>query len=419
MAIWDIESGKKVLGFLAKGELEGELTQAIFSPNGLMVAAITREGTLWVWDRYTGRKIIHKDQVERIQQIQFSSDNTSLYITYGEVRLASFSLESQKEIVRVENLYRGNRILQFELIESSPGGKGQNRVICTSDNAIELWDLDQSKLLQRYPGNKGVIDNMVFSPNGEAIFTSSFIEAYPVVQSTVSDLFDEPKKDKKIEIVKNGDSTSNKEVESINSETRDRLYEIPEVREPTVSGDLVKWNVKSGQYEQLMDIQGDYISAMSFGPPCLGSIRPCNPNRYLLIGKRTGGAVIWDLEEDKEIRSFEGHQGEISLVSFSPDGKWVLACGKETAASIWDVDSGKELYRLNKNLEFAPTDFAFRKGYVEFLVSLGDDYYLSYDRTHSAESFAWDYKENKTWPIYSSLNSNALHQAFSPQKTTF
>ena len=416
LVIWDIESGEKVLGLLEKGELEGELAQAIFSPNGLMIAANTSEGNFLVWDRATGKKIIHKDQGDRIQQIQFSSDNTLLYIAYGGERLATYSLESQVEIVKVENIYRDNRMEDFELIESLPGGKDQNRAILTSDYAIELWDLDQGKLLKCYPGNIGQIDNMVFSPSGEAIFTSSFIDYYPIIQPGDTDLFYNNIKDKEIENANKKDSTSNKEVESIELEARDLFYEIPEGQELTVSGDLVKWDMKSGQYERVMAIQGDYISAMSFGPPCLGSIRPCDPNRYLLIGKRAGGAVIWDLEEDKEIRSFAGHQGEISLISFSPDGKWVMACGKETTASIWDVDSGKELYRLNKNLEFAPTDVAFRKGYVEFLVSFGEVDNLSYNRTRSAESFAWDYKENKTWPIYSSINFNALHQAFSPQK---
>jgi len=82
--------------------------------------------------------------------------------------------------------------------------------------------------------------------------------------------------------------------------------------------------------------------------------------RYLLTTSghhaRTGIHVqLWDAQTGTELRRFEGHTERVVNAVFSPDAKQILTGGggehamtipKDTSARLWDVDSGKELQRL-------------------------------------------------------------------------
>jgi WD40 repeat protein/serine/threonine protein kinase len=53
---------------------------------------------------------------------------------------------------------------------------------------------------------------------------------------------------------------------------------------------------------------------------------------------------LWSVESGKELRVFRGPEDHITSVSFSPDGRRLLACSLDASARVWDVASGKELF---------------------------------------------------------------------------
>jgi WD40 repeat protein len=61
---------------------------------------------------------------------------------------------------------------------------------------------------------------------------------------------------------------------------------------------------------------------------------------------------VWDVQSGKEVQHFEGHKspgkeaGEVRIY-FSPDGKRLLTGGYDNTARVWDVASGKEVWRVN------------------------------------------------------------------------
>eukprot|EP01116_Phalansterium_solitarium_P011481 TRINITY_DN27175_c0_g1_i1.p1 TRINITY_DN27175_c0_g1~~TRINITY_DN27175_c0_g1_i1.p1 ORF type:complete len:216 (+),score=88.63 TRINITY_DN27175_c0_g1_i1:209-856(+) len=50
---------------------------------------------------------------------------------------------------------------------------------------------------------------------------------------------------------------------------------------------------------------------------------------------------VWDLRRQNPIQVFKGHQAPVSVVRFSPDGKWVVSGDTAGHVKMWDLTMGK------------------------------------------------------------------------------
>ncbi|WYD79431.1 MAG: hypothetical protein V8K32_08920 [Candidatus Electrothrix gigas] len=58
---------------------------------------------------------------------------------------------------------------------------------------------------------------------------------------------------------------------------------------------------------------------------------------------------IWDVASGRELVIFKGHEGFITSLSFSSDGKKILSGSMDGTAKLWDVASGKELITFREH----------------------------------------------------------------------
>ena len=71
---------------------------------------------------------------------------------------------------------------------------------------------------------------------------------------------------------------------------------------------------------------------------------------------------LWDVAGGKELRHFPAHQGWVSAVSFSPDGRTLATTGPEPMIRLWDVATGREVFPQSghrsgiRNLVVSPAD---------------------------------------------------------------
>ena len=61
---------------------------------------------------------------------------------------------------------------------------------------------------------------------------------------------------------------------------------------------------------------------------------------------RTCGAAIWDARSGEILTELVGHRDEVLDWRFSPDGKRVLTTSDDETVRLWEVESGRELIRL-------------------------------------------------------------------------
>jgi hypothetical protein len=58
---------------------------------------------------------------------------------------------------------------------------------------------------------------------------------------------------------------------------------------------------------------------------------------------------LWDVESGKELHRLEGHTGSVETLCFTPDGLHVVSGGVDKTLRLWDVASGKEVRRFEGN----------------------------------------------------------------------
>ena len=71
--------------------------------------------------------------------------------------------------------------------------------------------------------------------------------------------------------------------------------------------------------------------------------------RFSADGKRLVSASydatvrFWDVESGKELKRIQAHKQHAYRAAFSPDGKRIISGGDDDAVGVWDGRSGKEL----------------------------------------------------------------------------
>ena len=55
---------------------------------------------------------------------------------------------------------------------------------------------------------------------------------------------------------------------------------------------------------------------------------------------------VWDLETGRELRTLEGHSGDVHGVAVTADGKRAVSASEDKTLKVWDLESGRELRTL-------------------------------------------------------------------------
>jgi WD40 repeat protein len=111
--------------------------------------------------------------------------------------------------------------------------------------------------------------------------------------------------------------------------------------------DVIHKEQKSG-----VQFQGGQLTiASGVGTPTvINSLSFSSDGKILVAGKDFGRAVLWDVQGKKFLRAIDTSQGQVQSVVVSPDGRVVATGGTQDGNSVklWDVTSGKTLWRFTQ-----------------------------------------------------------------------
>ena len=102
--------------------------------------------------------------------------------------------------------------------------------------------------------------------------------------------------------------------------------------------------------------KAEAAQTIRIGEVALVSLAYSPDGKRLAAGSAESRITLLDLINRKVLRSFVGHDGEVTALAFSPDGTRLASASHDRTGKIWDSSSGKELLTLAGHA--GPTPFS-------------------------------------------------------------
>jgi WD40 repeat protein len=297
-------------------EPPGEPKGAVFSPDGTRVLASGMNGSLWLWDRESGRMIrqFGRPGTGHTPAVGFSPDGRRA-ASGGEDRiLRIWDVESGQLIHELKGHAGWIRQIAFSPdgrhIASAGGGPSlhQDGV----DQAVHVWDSETGLEVRRLGECPGRIWGLSYTPDGRRIFTAG---------GTVAILWD----------VQTG--------REIRRFPTDAAY----VTGAVMPDGLRAVTAGYDRMIRLWDLATGRESHQFLGHPREVTWLAVSPDGRLLLSSdiQVHELRLWDVEGGKEVQRLDWGDASPIGGNFAPDGRYVLWAGLDGAVRIYRVQYGE------------------------------------------------------------------------------
>jgi WD40 repeat protein len=229
----------------------------------------------------------------------------------------------------------------------SPNGK----LIATTswDKTVKLWNLS-GKLIHTLEGHTSGIQDAAFSPDGETIATASWdktvklwhtngklLQTFIGHTSNVYDVTFSP--DGKI-------------IASASNDKTIKLWDRKGTIIKTFTGHTAPVNgiafspdgktiasASTDKTIKLWNIDGKVIKTLKSHQEVVQQVVFSPDGKTLATASFDGTVKLWNVENGNLINTFTGHQDQVRSVSFSPDGKIIASAATDSTIKLWDVEN--------------------------------------------------------------------------------
>jgi RNA polymerase sigma factor (sigma-70 family) len=340
LRFWDRVSGKEVR---SSRNAITPIDFLSFSPDGhLLATGSTGHWVIRIWD-VASRKTIRRLEHNLLSAVQFSPDSGRLAsaATGGDSQVRIWEMAGGKEARRIPGKESGKRI-------SRMAWSGDGKVMATwtwdqNGSPICLWDPDTGKQLRELNAGGRNIDSLVFSPDSK-LLAALRMENLGITEPEHILLWE----------VDTGRLLPTLELPTnppyLSSDARARLAFSPDGRTLVAGGQRAEasiygWELASGRLRFTLKHNED-VACLAFSPDgkFLAAANNYSAYRNYIFGLEGLGLKaplphvhIWDMTSGKEIQVLKGHQGPISTLAFSPDGKLLATGSYDTTVLLWDA----------------------------------------------------------------------------------
>ena len=287
--LWEVSTGKEIRTFKGHADIVSALT---FSPDGAYALSGSADKTVKLWEVATGRQIMSfEGHTGEVTSVAFSRDG--LFAVSG----------SRDKTVRVWEVKSGRamRVLAGHAsIVNAVGISADGKYLLSGsrNGSAQLWDMATGKEIRSFRSESLSISAVFFSPDQKSLATSSG------------------------DVLNVWDIASGRRLRSINIPGLTVLS--PDWKQAVSVIDAVRAKSESKVIDSVL--QFDIVC--SYEKPAL---------------------VLWDVATGKVVKHFEGHQGNVSAITFSPDGSFVLSGSYDRSVKLWNVSGDTRARTLGGN----------------------------------------------------------------------
>src|SRR5579883_1950949 len=338
LRVWDLVSGKEVL---SSGDAVCPVVSVSFSPDGRLMATGSYDGVIRLWD-VAEKKVMWRFRQDPswLASVQFSPDGRKLAAA-GLHETKILDAASGKTLQRIKGT-KDRYATICSLVWSSDGKVlagwlREQRRLC-------LWDAGTGAELRRLDCGETSINALAFSPDSKTLAAAggTFGRGNCLLLWETA--------------------TGRLWRSLVPRHTLHGVVFSPDGRMLAASGrrsqlagdsledrEITVWEVASGR--QRLTLKADEgVTDLAFSPDGRLLAGACNKT-YTYTHIRGDGCVdvleqgkpkrpsvrLWDVFAEKELAPLGGHQGAITSLAFSPDGKLLATGSNDTTVLLWDA----------------------------------------------------------------------------------
>jgi WD40 repeat protein/uncharacterized caspase-like protein len=349
LKLWDVSSGKEI----KKYEGHSDVVKAVaFSKDGKTFISGSEDHTVKVWDLTSGKEIkTFSGHTLPVTSLSFSPDGKTFISGSEDYSIKLWDIESGREIRNFTG--RGNSVYSASL---SPDGR--TALTTSVEKNIIVWDLYSSKVKRLLNGHTGTVLTTTFLPDGNNAISYSIDSTFKFwnltsgnTLNTIHDPFFHNgsikfSPDNKISI-----SLADKNTLKFREIKTGKVIESS-LSHPSVTKRNLREIIKTGI------VSGRVLAFLPDG-------------KRIVFDSNDKLLVLWDIMNDKELKSYKGHTWPIISLAISPDGKKIISCDQVETIRIWDIETGMEEKAIPINGIFA-LSYAFTSDSRSVFVGFWD-----------------------------------------------
>ncbi|MEU6431274.1 trypsin-like peptidase domain-containing protein [Microbispora sp. NPDC046973] len=326
----------------------GEVTALAFQPGGDLLA-VGSEHVVALWDLSGARARKVREIPHRVHAVAFSPDGTLL---------ATGGLDRTAQVWDVATGDMRHRLEHENSVTDVAFHPGGDRLATTSadthgrpDCVSRVWDLNTGEELHRLAFDASVSFSMAFDPDGVGVATASTDRTARVWELSTGEELHRLVHDSPVYAV--AFDPEGQRLASGDDEGTISLWDLAARPETFVAVEdrwvsdvafhpggarlaaaaqtsVPVWDLATAA--EVRRIAGEGM-AVAFDPT----------GTRLAVGTRA--ASVWDLETGRETHRFP-HDSIVLGVAFHPGGGWLASCSSDGTTRVWDLGTGQEVVRL-------------------------------------------------------------------------
>ena len=302
---------------------EEKPTAVAFGFGGTRVLSAAEDRSVRYWETKTGKDLhVFKGFAENVTDVVFWGVDAGHY----------FMLTASRDgFVRLHDLKSKRQVYRFEAKQARPItglaiAPDDRNLVSIDQNGFHDWELKPPFKEQRYGKPDGSAEFTVgsFAPDGASLGIGDANGLIHVYRRDST---------KEIALVETPDPAS--AITGLAWVDDDRFVACRR------DGSIFFCSQKQARLLRKISIPGGCAFDVAVSPSGFKMITGHeNPNFAL---------VLWDVSTGRPIKRFQGHQGGVTCVAFSPDGKWILSGGEDHSLRLWNPDADDGAVREGKN----------------------------------------------------------------------
>jgi len=318
--IWDVETGEERDRFTAQ-ETENGILRIAISPDGNTFLAGDSNGILRLRDAATG-DVIWETSEHRgaIGAVAYIPNGRQQAITASEDgSLILWNLETGELIRRL-----GVETGAVSVVAIAPDGS--HFIYDTPNGDLVYVDLNNLLIVHLLQGHEDTVLQVAFSPDGDSAISASedgSLILWNLTRGTIIERF-------------NGHQYT----------VSDVIYTTEGIYSVSFDGTMREWSpyaiegaISNLSLPQNMSAIANFENLIAVGGGDLNITTSTTQNPILII----------DTNTETIIAEFDGHNGTITSLVFSPDGSQLLSAGDDGQIVVWDVGSGECIWQVDDN----------------------------------------------------------------------